>query len=1203
MRDVDSEYPELELPERYELAPQPLLGQGGMGRVLQARDRILDLPVAIKVVRPDLGADPRFRKLFDLEVRVSARFTHPNIVPLHDHGELPNGTPFLGLALADAGSFKSLEAESPEWPEILRLTLELLDALSHLHARGVLHRDLKPENILLFTGADQQRHVWLADLGLANASIALAKRKGRREGTPGFMAPEQAMGLPREYGPWTDLYAVGAVLWQLVAGSLPFETHLTSANAELPTLEPRPGLQVPADLALVLKNCLDAEPLSRYDLAADLRTDLLALGDPDAGRGDFDGPEERVGTVAADAGRPGARVKTTSQLLLSMGEQPDTSPGLDPYVPVWNRPLPPELPEAAPSQAGKSASARGSLQLFALRELPLVGRESQRQALWDVARQVRDGFTSQVVVVVGSAGTGKTHLCRSVIQSLEEGGWAEAVTLTHQNPRGADDGYPGAAREILRPWKESKASLISRLRRTLARERGVLDAALKEEVNLLTRWCGVTDDPEQEAEPVAQGLGLREVYRHLEARSWRGLSVMLIEDAHWGLEDGDGLWLAETMLKGAAIPGTLCIVTIREEELQRNSELSDRLAVMLEEGATRIDLEPLDVEGTRALLGECLPLEPDLADLVAQRCEGNPLFAKQLLLEWSRRDWLVREGRDFGLREGVDTSEVLPTDAGALLQDRVEGLAEASGGYRRFRDTVHMAAMAGLDVPRDLLLSLAGEDLEEFVLGCGLWTDGEDRLRFGSNLLHQAVREQAEERKDAQYLHRRLGRAWARIGETGGDVAHLDVGRHAMAGRDFQVAIDHLMTACDLAYRKRDTNELVEASKLAVEATYRAPKIADRTGWAALWRGRGLQLRGEVESSVEHFERAAEHLRGLGDLKGTALAQIGLAWANLEMGRLEACDAMYVSALETAREAGDVRVEVEVVQGRAWLEQQKRNFDGAEILFARASNTWRKLGDERGIGEALRGSAFVCIRRGEFDDADEIYDEAIEAFQKGDDLLGTAWCLIGKGIVLRQRSRFDEAWEEFKRALSIGEELGATDIVMEARYRQAEVYRRQGDMEAASRLYNDHARWARVNKKKEAAIFAELGLAMVALHRNDLDDLYHRTNAVSAHLAEMPAHWLWATYRLVVAAMLAHRNDEDQTYAWIWSASELGIADVVDEDIAYLLVDITAIAVRNDWRNVVRVAGKHAHTQLVRLGDPDGAAFVKDQMDSVLLSH
>lgn len=1191
---------ELNLPERYELAPDSLLGEGGMGRVVRARDRVLDVPVAIKLVKPEFAADPRFRKLFALEVRISARFTHPHIVPLHDSGELDDGTPWLGLALADAGNVKSIIRQGPQdWAQIRRLVLELLDALAHLHARGVVHRDVKPENLLLHTGEDGELHVWLADLGLANASLHLARRTGRREGTPGYMAPEQFMGLPREYGPSTDLYAVGAILWELVTGDLPFPTHQTAATADLPTLVPREGLKVPAELARVLKNCLDAEPLARYDLAADLRTELLALGEPTHGRGDFESPEEGTATVA-----PGAKALrgASSVVLEAIGEAEQSSPGLDPYVPFWNRPLPPPMPEQPPQETGRGATARASLKLFALREPPLIARQQTKAALWDQARAVRADGKTRVVLVVGSAGTGKSRLVESLLHALEAGGWAESTTLTYQDPRGVEDGFYGAARALLRPWKESRASLLSRLRRRLARERGSLDPAVKEEANLLTRWCGF-EEPEHHDEPVPEGMGLREVYRHLDARGWRGLSVMVLENAHHGREDGDGLALAEAQVRSATQDSLLIVATLRTEELEARPDLRERVAALVEGGATRIDLAPLTREETLALIEESLSLEPELAELTAERCEGNPLFARQLLLEWSNRDWLVPSGDRYRLEDDVDPSAVLPTDATALLRSRLDGLAEASGNARRFRDTMHMAAMAGMAVPRDLVEAMAGEELENFVLGCDLWVEREDRLRFHSALLHQAMRALAEERRDASYLHRRLGRAFKRYGDASGRDVNLDIGRHAMVGRDFQLAIDALMDCSRSAWRRRNPNELREAGALAIEAAYRSPAIADRTGWANIWKARAHEMRGETVDARNHFATALQHCEGTKDEPGIAAATIGLGWASLQMGQMEDAERYYEQAWTLVQDLEDRWPAIQVVEGRAWLEQQKRNFDGAEILFTRAANWSRKAGDLRGKAEALLGQAYVALRRGEFDEADELYTEAAETFQSSDDLLGVARAWVGQGVVRRQRSRFDEAMELFERAVSIGEELGATDIVMEARYRMAEVQRRRGEVDQAAHLYEEHLRWATFNRRTESILFAELGLAMVALIRDDLHDLYDRTTAVSQHLEPMPAHWLWATYRLVVAAMLAHRGDENSTYTWLWSASELGISDIVDEDVAYLLTDITAIGLRSDWRNVVRVAGRHAVSQLERLGDPEGAGFVKAQVERLLLAH
>ncbi len=725
---------------------------------------------------------------------------------------------------------------------------------------------------------------------------------------------------------------------------------------------------------------------------------------------------------------------------------------------------------------------------------------------------------------------------------------------------------------------------------------------MKEEANLLTRWCGFEAKGSQE-KPVPEGMGLREVYRHLDARAWRGLAVMVLENAHHGGDEGDGLALAEAHVRGGAAEALLVVATLRSEELEARPDLRERVEAMVEGGAVRLDLAPLDRAGTLELIEESLALVPELAEVAAERCEGNPLFARQLLLEWSNRDWLVARGDRYRLRDGVNPDEVLPTDATALLRSRLQGLAEASGNARRFRDTMHMAAMAGMAVPRDLVLAMAGEELASFVLGCDLWVEREDRLVFHSALIHQAMRALAEERRDASYLHRRLGRAFHRYGRARGRDVNLDVGRHAMVGRDYDLAIDALLACCRSAWRRRHSDELREAGTLAIEATYRSPSIAHHTGWAHLWKARAHELRGEPADAAEHFEVAREHCEGTGDAPGLAIATIGLAWAAMQMGRLDEADAHAARALEIAEQVGRREIQIQAVAVRAWLEQQRRNFDGAEILFTRAANWSRKANDQRGMGEALLGQAYVALRRGEFDDADTIYEEAAAAFQEADDLLGVARAWVGKGTVYRQRSAFDEAMELYRRAEAVGEELGATAIVMEARYRMAEVHRRRGETDAAARLYNEHLRWAALNRKTEAAILGELGLALVALQCGDIREVYDRTSAVSRRLEPMPAHWLWATYRLVVAAMLAHRGDEQGTYTWLWSASELGIADIVDEDVAYLLTDITAIALRSDWRNVVRVGGRLAVGQLERLGDVEGARFVKEKVDRLVLMH
>lgn len=1203
---------EVQLPERYALDPaHPVLGEGGMGRVLLARDELLGVPVALKVVRPDLAADRRFRKLFDLEVRVSARFTHDNIVPLHDLGELGDGTPFLGLAFADAGSFANLRTDPPRWSEMLRLLLEFIDALAHLHTRGVLHRDLKPENVLLHTGQDGQRHVWLADLGLANATSNLARRKGRVEGTPGFMAPEQRLGLPREYGPWTDLYSLGVILWDLVTGALPFPPGRSPLDADLEPLVPRAGLAIPTGLELVLANLLAAEPLSRYDLAADLRTELLALGQPTVESTDL--PKQLtgraiIGTVAPSApsltsatdenaeGLPPSLPATGSSTFYDLDEIEDPAE-LNLGVPVWNRPIPRRFPRRPPLEPGFGATARASLQLFAVREVPLVARDNYRIQLWNQAREVLRRGRSRVVLVVGEAGSGKTRLVDSIRWALEEGGWAETVALSYQSPPGKEDGYPGAARALVRPWNETRQSLEIRLRRRLARERGAMDRVTEETSSSLARWAGLVLEGE---EPPPLGLGLREVYRHLEARTWRGLALLVLDNVQWSVEDGDGLTIAEAVLRRQADgerERLLVVATLRSEDLARDAALADQVDALVEAGAQLIELPRLSRWGTGEVLRQSLTLTPALEARVAERCEGNPLFARQLLIEWVSRGWLVDTGGlQFGLAPGVDPDAVLPADAQVLFLNRVDAMASASGQPDAFRDLIHMVALVGQQIPRLLFETLAGTDLYAFARGCGVWTEREDHVQFDHGLLLQAVRGQAEAREDAAILHRRLARAWTRYGLSAGVPVHLEVGRHAVAAREWEQALGELLAASRLAHEAGRAEELHEASALAVQSTLALGDSGAAGGWAYTWRGLAWRGRGDAHQALEAFRAAQDRFQRSPDPEGMVTALVGCGWASRQAGALQQSEERYATAMQLSRQAGDRRLEAQAITGMAWLELLKRNYEGADILFTRVENRFSQIEDEHGVAEATMGHAIVARRMGEFGDADELYREASSEFAEIGDHLGVARAAHGRAQVQRQRRDLDGAAELYREAMAAAEEIGAVGLAVECRQGLAEVARAGGDRERSRKLLGEVVRWAERKESFDTAILGHLTLAMLAHDEGDARAMHGHAGDASRYLERVPAHWLWAPYRLVVAVLLARRGDGDQTWRWLWSATELGLGDFVDQDIADLLVYMVEQSVRRRWAHPLQVAGKLAVRMLTRLGRAEDAAAIRQQL-------
>jgi serine/threonine protein kinase len=197
-----------ELPgDRYEVL-EPI-GQGGMGTVFRARDRLLDRDVALKVLRPELSGPDAVVRL-DHEARVLARLDHPGVVPIHDVGTLPDGRIYYLMKLV-RGEALDASVRGTSLQARLRLLLRICDTVAFANAHGVVHRDLKPANIMV--GAFGE--VLVLDWGIAKVGDADPAEPGAVLGTPGFMAPEQAAGAGHLVDQRSDVYALGAILRSL----------------------------------------------------------------------------------------------------------------------------------------------------------------------------------------------------------------------------------------------------------------------------------------------------------------------------------------------------------------------------------------------------------------------------------------------------------------------------------------------------------------------------------------------------------------------------------------------------------------------------------------------------------------------------------------------------------------------------------------------------------------------------------------------------------------------------------------------------------------------------------------------------------------------------------------------------------------------------------------------------------------------------
>ncbi len=253
------------------------------------------IPVALKVITSKRAREERFRAAFRNEVQAVARLHHPGIVMVLEHGEvteeaeaaskgqLAKGSPYLAMELASWGSLDKVK-KPLRFDDLLRILLSLLDALAHAHARGVIHRDLKPGNVLLSAPTDVRPGLKLTDFGIAHALEEEAQEAdSASSGTPHFMAPEQFMGSWRDYGPWTDLYAVGCLAHVLTTGKLPFDgdgaVQLAWAHLNLPPPQLDGADSVPEDFGRWVHRLLQKKPQERFLRAADAGWALMRIAE------------------------------------------------------------------------------------------------------------------------------------------------------------------------------------------------------------------------------------------------------------------------------------------------------------------------------------------------------------------------------------------------------------------------------------------------------------------------------------------------------------------------------------------------------------------------------------------------------------------------------------------------------------------------------------------------------------------------------------------------------------------------------------------------------------------------------------------------------------------------------------------------------------------------------------------------------------
>jgi serine/threonine-protein kinase len=274
------------LDNRYRITRK--IGEGGMGEVYAADHIHIERSYAIKLLRPEIVSNPEAVTRFRQEARSSSSIGHQNIIRIDDFGQLNDGRIYMCMELLNGAALNDMLTQPMPFDRLLNILIQTGHGLAAAHARNIVHRDMKPENIFVTIGPSGEDIPKILDFGIAkvagNDGQNHLTRTGTIFGTPFYMAPEQALGNAVDAR--TDIYAVGVILYECFAGSLPFQgdsfmgiltQHITTEPEPVAQRAAKAGRQLPPGLAEVITRCMQKNPAQRFSTMDELVNMLIPI--------------------------------------------------------------------------------------------------------------------------------------------------------------------------------------------------------------------------------------------------------------------------------------------------------------------------------------------------------------------------------------------------------------------------------------------------------------------------------------------------------------------------------------------------------------------------------------------------------------------------------------------------------------------------------------------------------------------------------------------------------------------------------------------------------------------------------------------------------------------------------------------------------------------------------------------------------------
>ena len=791
----------VKLLERYELVEQ--IGHGGMGVVYRARDPLLDREVAVKMLPPG-ALRPDTEERFRREARLVAQMDHPGIVPIFDFGQYL-GSLFLVMPVVEGTTLRKLtEKGNLHLGEVLEIAAQSAEALDYSHARGVVHRDIKPDNIMVALESEPMR-VRLMDFGLArDTGHGKLTHSGGIVGTISYMSPEQIQG--GAVGVAADLYGLGAVLYECLAGEAPFVGPLYSLVprivAETPPLLRGRGVEVDEELDALVLACLAKDPAARPKTGRELATGLRRA----AARLGGEALSRRI--AAPTAGSP-----------------------------------------AGPS-------------------VPLVGRQLELQQITGRLQQVLAG-EAQTLLVEAEAGIGKSRLldeiaalCRSRGLRVVRGRLADRQSalpfqgfceLVQDGLRTRDTSMSSSGN--LQELAELASELVARF-------------PLLAEVEELRSLAEPSSDGAPGAAG-GGALEIAQLFARTLQKITAGRPfAILLEDIHLASENTtETLERFATFLAKSPL---LLVASLRPSEVEAGGKTARLLLHWREDPrTTRLRLEPLAGEDFARLVGLHLGIDEPAAELVDRlfaASEGNPLFVRELIRAWCDTSEL-RRGSDgswtFSGSRALLSGNALPQAVKEAVErhlDRLPAphrrlleLAAVLGPRFDFDDLVALLSETGLPGVDSSVVGAMGlerftEKMVEVLLQAGVLVEERRLFLCFASLLQREVLYHRLSRRERRACHRKVAEHLLRRFAGREEKALAAIFHHAAEG---ELAPVTEKWGLELARRALAASQGEEAARVARKALdAEGEEAGDSAGFA----------RGELQRTLAEAERL------LGDL-------------------------------------------------------------------------------------------------------------------------------------------------------------------------------------------------------------------------------------------------------------------------------------------------------------------------------------------------